>query len=92
MLYIYLDESGDLGFSKSSSKWFVFSGIVIDDKRLLEQAVKKVWKNFKNKERGELHATHESGITKKRLLKRLVSIKTLGILSISLYKQKIKNG
>ncbi|MBU4299487.1 DUF3800 domain-containing protein [Patescibacteria group bacterium] len=25
MAYIFLDESGDLGFKKSSSKWFLFT-------------------------------------------------------------------
>ncbi len=31
MNYIYIDESGNLGFSKKGSKYFVISAIVIND-------------------------------------------------------------
>ncbi len=37
MTYIFLDESGDLGFSKKSSKWFLFTLVVVDDPRKLEK-------------------------------------------------------
>jgi len=37
MSYIFLDESGDLGFGKRSSKWFLFTLVVVDDERVLER-------------------------------------------------------
>lgn len=44
MAYIFLDKSGDLGFSKKSSKWFLFTIAIVSDPRLLEKVIKKVWK------------------------------------------------
>ena len=49
MMYIFLDESGDLGFSKRSSKWFLFTMVVIDDPKKLERVIKKVRKTLNKK-------------------------------------------
>ena len=67
MAYIFLDESGDLGFKKSSSKWFLFTIAITNDARTLERVTKRVWKSLKktHKKLGELHASHEKEITKK---------------------------
>ncbi|MBU3965217.1 DUF3800 domain-containing protein, partial [Patescibacteria group bacterium] len=46
MAYIFLDESGDLGFKKSSSKWFLFTIAIMSDARALERIVKKVWRSL----------------------------------------------
>jgi hypothetical protein len=40
-MYIFLDESGDLGFNPRSSKWFLFTLVVVDDQRKLERVIKK---------------------------------------------------
>lgn len=91
MAYIFLDESGDLGFKKSSSKWFVFTIAMADDARALERVVKGVWRPLKKKHKklGELHASHEKDITKKRVLKRLSEIDGLKVLCMILNKQKV---
>ena len=44
MKYIYIDESGDLGDSYSSSKYFVIAAIIIDN----PQNLKRIIKNIKN--------------------------------------------
>jgi hypothetical protein len=49
MAYIFMDESGDLGFGERSSKWFLITIIVVDDDRTLERVVKKVWKSLRKK-------------------------------------------
>ncbi len=41
MDYLYLDESGDLGFEKGASDHFIVTIIAIDDARKLEKIVKK---------------------------------------------------
>ena len=41
MKYIYIDESGDLGDSYSSSKFFVIAAVIVDDP-------KKLWKDKGN--------------------------------------------
>lgn len=40
MAYIFLDESGDLGFSKKSSRWFLFTIAIAPDYRALERVIK----------------------------------------------------
>jgi len=42
---IYLDESGELGFSDKSSKYFVIVLVVCDD----EKSLKRTIKNIRNK-------------------------------------------
>ena len=41
MTHIFLDESGDLGFGEGSSKWFLFTLVVVEDPRILERIIKK---------------------------------------------------
>ena len=45
MKYIYIDESGDLGDSCSSSKYFVIAAVVVDDPKKLTKIIKKTKKN-----------------------------------------------
>lgn len=89
--YIFMDESGDLGFSDHSSHWFMFTLAIISDKRALERVVKKVWKPLKEKHKrlGELHAYHADPITRTRLLQKLSKVDDLKIMCIILNKQKV---
>lgn len=91
MAYIFLDESGDLGFKKTSSKWFLFTIAIIQDARALERIVKKIWRPMKKKHKrlGELHASQEKDITRKRMLKMLSEINELKVLCIILNKEKV---
>lgn len=91
MSYIFLDESGDLGFKKSSSKWFVFTVAIISEARGLERVIKKVWKPLKEKYKrlGELHAYHADDITRMRVLKKLNQVPDLKILCVILNKEKV---
>ncbi|MCR4277965.1 MAG: DUF3800 domain-containing protein [Candidatus Berkelbacteria bacterium] len=91
MSYIFLDESGDLGFKKRSSKWFVFTVVLANDPKHLERAVNRTWRPLKKKHRsvGKLHATKEKDVTRKRLLTSIGKIEDLQILSIALDKSKV---
>ncbi len=91
MAYIFLDESGDLGFKKSSSKWFVFTIAIISDERALERVIKKIWKPLKEKHKklGELHAYHANDVTRTRVLKKLSQVPDLKVLSVVLNKKKV---
>ena len=44
MKYIYIDESGDLGDSYSSSKYFVIVAVIVDDPKNLAKIIKKTKK------------------------------------------------
>lgn len=90
-MYIFLDESGDLGFSKKSSKWFLFTLAIVEDKRCLEKVVKKVWRTVQKKHKhvGELHAYHEKSITRTRMFQMLAEVEDLKIVTIILNKKKV---
>lgn len=86
-----MDESGDLGFSKKSSKWFMFTLAITSDKRSLERVIKAVWKPLKKKHKklGELHAYHATNVTRTRILQKLSEVEDLKVLCLILNKQKV---
>ena len=49
MSYIYIDESGDLGTKKASSKYFVMVAIKVEDSKKLEKIIKKTRRDLKKK-------------------------------------------
>jgi len=95
MAYIYMDESGDLGFDSSkkrTSKFFVVTLLFVPKhKRAIEKVVKKTHSELSKKMKkkvGVLHATNEKSTTRKRLLKRL-SQQECSIMAIYLNKSKV---
>ncbi len=91
MLYIFLDESGDLGFSNKSSRWFILTMALTGNHRKVEKCVKKVHGSLKKKYKrvAELHAYHADKITRKRILQLLSETEDLKILCIVLNKKKV---
>lgn len=90
-MYIFLDESGDLGFGKRSSKWFLFTLVMVDDPRILERVIKKVRKNLAKKYKrkmSELHAYHCDDITRSRVLSRLAE-EDIVVVTTILNKSKV---
>jgi hypothetical protein len=47
MKYVYIDESGDLGSKYSSSKYFVFAGIMVDNPKKLDNLIKNTYRKHK---------------------------------------------
>jgi hypothetical protein len=93
MSYIFLDESGDLGFVKKSSRWFVLTVVLTNNHRKIEKCVKKVHHNLRKKFKkvAELHAYHTDDVTKKRILRLCLLSETddLKIFCIILNKKKV---
>lgn len=94
MSYIFLDESGDLGFDfakKRTSRFFVITFLLVSDKEPIEKIVKKVIRSFTARERkshpGVLHATKESYKVRLNLLNRLVE-HDAAVLTIHIDKRK----
>jgi hypothetical protein len=89
--YIFLDESGDLGFKPSSSKWLVLTIILTNNHRKIEKVIKKIHKGLQKKHKRvkELHAYHTDAINKKRLLQLLAKLEDFKILCIVLNKKKV---
>lgn len=95
MAYIFLDESGDLGFDfrkKKTSKFFLITCLFTIDKRPIEKIVKKIFSIFSKKEiknhSGTLHAYKELPSAKQKLL-HLLNDKEVSIISIYLNKSKV---
>ncbi|HPN54363.1 MAG TPA: DUF3800 domain-containing protein [Candidatus Moranbacteria bacterium] len=94
MAYIFLDESGDLGFdsNKKSSKFFVVTFLFVKNKGPVEKVIKKVARNLSKKELkkhvGILHACKEKP---KTIIKTLgmLNEKDISVLSIHLNKAKV---
>jgi hypothetical protein len=95
MAYIFLDESGDLGFDwskKKTSKYFVVTFLFIESKRPLSLLVKKMFKGFTKKELkhhpGILHAYKEKPKTRIKMLTHL-NQHDVSVLAICLNKKKV---
>lgn len=58
MKYVYIDESGDLGNKYSSSKYFVFAGIMVDNPKKLDNLIKNTYRKHKKiKKMNEIKGT-----------------------------------
>ena len=94
MAYIFLDESGDLGFdfTKSrTSKFFIITVLFANNKRPVEKVVKDIHRGLRKKYRmksGVLHAAREEEITNSRFCKRL-SVKAVKLMTICLNKSRV---
>ena len=77
MDYIYIDESGDLGTKKGSSKYFVMTAIKVEDSKKLDKIINKIRRvaiNKKIKMGNEIKGSSLPFITKKRIFKKLNKI------------------
>ncbi len=94
MPYIFLDESGDLGFDfskKKTSRYFLITCLFVSKKRPIEKVVSNTHKGLKKihkKRGGVLHCFKEKPITKERLLKQLNN-KDCSVMTIYLNKEKV---
>jgi hypothetical protein len=82
-MHVYVDESGDLGFSEKSTKFFVVAYVVCNSSTTLETNVKRVLKKLHNKgqyhfSRNELKFSRMSADCRKSVLeKRPEALKVL---------------
>jgi len=88
--FIYLDESGDLGFKKGSSKYFVISFIAMDTKTnlILKRKIKKVKIRHKIRKDVEIKANKSNHSLRVDVLKEICSL-PIEIYSITTKKQGI---
>jgi len=96
MAYIFLDESGDLGFNfskRKTTKYFLVTFLFVKEKTVLEKIVKKVFKGFSSMEvknhNGVLHAHKETPRTRQKLLNLFKEKNMSNILVVYLNKKKV---
>ena len=78
MLYVFLDESGDLGPNpriKGTSRFFVLTALLCSNKRPIEKLVTKIRRNAGKKMRyvSELHATNLRNVDCLRFCRQIVN-------------------
>ncbi|MBI3443489.1 DUF3800 domain-containing protein [Candidatus Woesebacteria bacterium] len=94
MAFIFLDESGDLGFDprKKNSRYFLVTILSTGNKREIEKIVKKVHTTLRKKVKrlsgGILHAYKEKPITRIRVLKKIADTECV-VMTIYLNKAKV---
>ena len=95
MPYVFMDESGDLGFDfskKRTSKFFVVTFLFVKNKRPVEKIVRKVLKAMSSRVRqhhpGPLHCAKEKPSVRLSVL-RLLNKQDVGVISIYLNKRKV---
>ncbi|RLI77809.1 hypothetical protein DRP04_10845 [Archaeoglobales archaeon] len=76
MLYVFIDESGDLGFTEKSTKYYVVASVETINDQQIAQEFKKVRKKLKKRERDipEFKFTKTNKRTKMKILSKLVEL------------------
>ncbi len=93
-MYIFLDESGDLGFDfskKRTSKYFVITFLFVENKRQVEKVIRNIHAGLRKKYKmrsGVLHAFHEEPVTCIRFCRKL-SERPVRVMAIYLNKEKV---
>ena len=97
-VYIYFDESGDLGFdfsNKGTSRWFIATFLICTDPKPVHKAVKSAHaalvRSLGRRHTGVFHAHKDKDSTKKRLLKELKK-KDFAMVSARVDKHTFRQG
>jgi hypothetical protein len=82
--HIYLDESGNLGFSEKSGKYFIVAGLCVEDSKTVDRCIKNARTGLTKKyKKNELKFSNSSDPNKRRVLscisKRDVSLSYLAL-------------
>ena len=70
-MYAYIDESGDTGYKKKSSRYFILTSVIVDDIFILRRIAKNIHK-FKIDRSVNFHAHKENKIVKNKLVQKIV--------------------
>ena len=82
--YIYLDESGNLGFTEKSGKFFVVAALCVEEEKIVNRCIKNARKGLAKKyKQNELKFSNSSDANRRRVLnciaRRDVSISYLAL-------------
>lgn len=89
---MYVDESGDLGFSSGSSNILVISAFLVDDRKVLDRIIKNMRRNkFKKELQGamEIKANKSSHRLKRHMISKLNEVPGLISFHTTLLKRKL---
>ena len=92
--YMYIDESGDLGFKRGSSSFIVISALVVDDSRELDRIIKNMRRNkFKKELRkvSEIKAYSLHDFIRVYMLRKLNEVSGAKVFHIILEKKRVSS-
>ncbi len=90
-LQVCIDESGDTGYSKKSSSYFVLCAVITDNLDSLRRLARNIHRKKYRKKKGNiLHAYAESDELKNKLVKKLIAIEKIACIACVVEKEKIK--
>ena len=74
MLYVFIDESGDLGFTPKSTKYYIIASVETRDYVELNNVVKRVRRTLKKHKKNipEFKFTRSNDVIRRRLLNKLI--------------------
>ena len=87
-MYVYLDESGDLGFGQGSSKYFTIAFVVVRDPFHFIRCVKEVKIKYKIPRNVELKGNTTREVIKEDLLSRLQKL-NIEVHAITVRKKNV---
>ena len=90
--YMYIDESGDLGFSKNSSKVLVISALLVEDSKDLDRIIKNMRRNkFRRELKAvtEIKANNSSPDLRKHMIYRLNRLPRAANFNITFLKERL---
>lgn len=90
MNYIFIDESGDLGFKDSSSNYFILVAIEVSNPKKLDNLVKNTYRKYKRRiyKSNELKATKTPNDINKDVISKLDKV-DYNVFAIVFEKSKI---
>ena len=88
MSFVYIDESGDLGTKRTSSKYFIIAAIKVEDSKKLEKIIKKTRRLSRKKmmTSNEIKGGNLPYDLKIKILKKLNNMEIYDILASKLAK------
>lgn len=90
-LQICIDESGDTGYSKKSSKYFITCAVCIDRLDILRRIARDAHRRkYKKKKGNMLHAYAETNQLKNTLVKKLLNLENIHCVAYVAEKSKIQ--
>ena len=90
--YMYIDESGDLGYSRGCSSFIVISALLIKNPAMLDRIIKRMRRNkFKKelKKADEIKANKSSKDLIRHMLVKLNEVKDVKVFHVILEKRKL---
>jgi hypothetical protein len=84
--HIYLDESGNLGFSEKSGKYFIVAGLCVDESKTVDRCIKNARTGLSKKyKQNELKFSNSSDANKRRVL-HCISLRDVSLSYLALNK------